>query len=134
MFKGKSEKIDPSSTDTLIGEGTVFKGNLISEASIRIEGQVIGDIECKGDITVGDKGSVESNMTARHVIVAGKVTGDIHAFGKVSLTAKGRISGNVTTAAITIEEGGILQGNCKMEQAQVQEAGSPKKPAQASAS
>jgi len=50
MFKNKKKKIDPNMTDTLIGEGTTFEGKISSQAGIRVEGQMIGNIECEGDI------------------------------------------------------------------------------------
>ena len=77
MFKNKSSKLNPNTTDTLIGEGTVFEGKLKSDAGIRIEGQITGNVESIGDVTVGEKGIVKSNISARNVIVAGTVHGNV---------------------------------------------------------
>lgn len=41
MFRSKP-RIDISSTDTLLGEGSRFEGRLQSKASLRIEGEIIG--------------------------------------------------------------------------------------------
>jgi cytoskeletal protein CcmA (bactofilin family) len=114
MFKSK-HRIDPSSTDTLVGEGSVFEGRIKSEAGIRVEGQVNGDIECSGDVTIGEKGLVQSNIAARNVTIAGQVTGNVVAKGKLLITTKGRLSGNINVQALMIEEGGQFQGNSRME-------------------
>jgi cytoskeletal protein CcmA (bactofilin family) len=114
MFKSK-HRIDPSSTDTLVGEGSVFEGRIKSDAGIRVEGQVNGDIECTGDVTIGEKGLVQSNIMARNVTIAGQVTGNVTAKGKLLITSKGRLSGNIHVQALTIEEGGQFQGNSRME-------------------
>lgn len=115
MFKNnKAAKVDPNTTDTLIGEGSIFEGKIKSAAGVRIEGQIIGDIECEGDVTVGDKGSVHSNIIARNVIIAGSVNGNIQARSKLSITSKGKLYGNMSAASISIEEGSIFEGTSRM--------------------
>jgi cytoskeletal protein CcmA (bactofilin family) len=115
MFKGKKQAINPNTTDTLIGEGTVFEGRIKSEASVRIEGQITGDIECTGDVTVGEKGVVRSNISARDVILAGTIHGNVITKGKLTITGTGSLHGNTSAASFIIDEGGVFQGNSKME-------------------
>ena len=115
MFKKKG-KINPNSTDTLVGEGTVFEGRIKSEASLRIEGHITGDIECLGDVTIGENGLAKSNINARHVTVAGVVTGNISTKGTLSITSSGQVFGNTTSHSLIIAEGGIFQGQSKMVQ------------------
>ncbi len=115
MFKNKKSKIDPNMTDTLIGEGTHFEGKIKSEAGIRVEGHLTGDIECTGDVTIGENGSARSNIRARHVILAGQVTGNITASGHLAIKATGKLLGNLSAQELSIESGGIFQGNSKME-------------------
>lgn len=115
MFKRKKTAIDPNLTDTLIGEGSEFKGNIKSEASIRIEGKINGDIECKGDVTVGDQGNATSSIAARNVVIAGVVRGNITTEEKLTITATGKLYGNTTCKTLSIEDGGLFMGNSKME-------------------
>jgi len=116
MFKSKAVpvKLDPDTTDTLVGEGSSFEGNIKSDASIRIEGKVTGDIECKGDVTIGEKGQVKSNISARNVIIAGTVTGDIQTMSKLSITSTGKLFGNIEVASLSIEEGSVFEGSSRM--------------------
>lgn len=116
MFKNKNVKLDPNSTDTLIGEGSTFEGKITSAAGVRIEGQVIGDIDCEGDVTIGEKGTVESNIiTARNIIIAGTVNGNVQARQKLSITSKGKLRGNISAASLSIEEGSVFEGTSRME-------------------
>jgi len=114
MFKNKKRKIDPDTTDTLIGEGTVFEGKIRSEAGIRVEGRIIGDIECTGDVTVGEKGVLYSNISARHVELAGTVHGNVTAQGQLTIRSSGRLYGNLTAQRLNIEAGAVFQGSSKM--------------------
>jgi len=115
MFKESKRVV---ATDTLIGQGTIMEGKLISEANLRIEGEHRGDIECKGDIIVGECGIVRSNIEARDITLAGKLFGDIVAKGRLIITGTGQLHGCVTAHALIIQEGGTLNGSCHMEQQQ----------------
>ena len=90
MFKNKkADRMDPNTTDTLIGEGSLFEGKIKSQASIRVEGQIVGDIECEGDVTIGENGVARSNIKARNVVLAGKVYGNLQAKGMLTIRASG---------------------------------------------
>lgn len=116
MFKtNRKSKIDPNSTDTLIGEGSVFEGKIKSEAGLRVEGRIVGDIDCTGDVTVGENGYAKSNIKARNVIIAGQVTGNISASGKLTIKATGQLYGNLSALELSIESGAIFQGLSKMD-------------------
>ncbi|MFC5471433.1 polymer-forming cytoskeletal protein [Cohnella suwonensis] len=115
MFKNKKAKIDPNMTDTLIGECTVFEGKIKSEAGIRVEGQIVGDIDCAGDITIGEKGIARSNVKARNVVIAGQVVGNVSSTGKLTIKATGQLHGNLSALELAIESGGVFQGTSKMD-------------------
>jgi cytoskeletal protein CcmA (bactofilin family) len=114
MLSGKKKMIDAKTTDTLIGEGTVCEGKMISEASLRIEGQMNGDIECAGDITIGENAVVQSNIQARDIILAGKVKGNVQTMGKLIIMSTGVLVGNIDVRSFVIEEGGVFQGTSLM--------------------
>src|SRR5690606_36796174 len=117
MLGKKKKRMNPNSTDTLIGEGSVFEGRIRSEASLRVEGQITGDIDCKGDVTVGEGGHARSNINARHVTIAGTVNGNITTKGVMTITATGKLYGNVTANSLIIAEGGVFEGQSRMHTA-----------------
>lgn len=119
LGSSKSKRIDTKTTDTLIGGSTICEGKIMSEASLRIEGQLHGDIECAGDITIGENAVVQSNIQARDVIIAGKVKGNIQTKGKLIVTSSGVLVGNIDVRSFIIQEGGIFQGSSAMQIAAV---------------
>jgi cytoskeletal protein CcmA (bactofilin family) len=123
LGSSKTKQIDTKTTDTLIGSSTICEGKIMSEASLRIEGQLHGDIECAGDITIGENAVVHSNIQARDVIVAGKVKGNIHTKGKLIVTSSGVLVGNIDVRSFIIQEGGIFQGSSAMNIAAVSDKG-----------
>ncbi|WP_084423111.1 bactofilin family protein [Cohnella thermotolerans] len=114
MF-AKKTKIDPGMTDTLIGEGSTFEGKIKSRASIRLEGEVTGDVDCEGDVIIGENGVAKSNVSARNIVLAGKVHGNVTAKGKLTIKSTGHLFGNLSASELTIESGGFFQGMSKME-------------------
>ncbi len=116
MFGKKKSKINPNTTDTLIGEGSTFEGRIRSEASLRIEGTIVGDIECVGDVTIGEHGHAKSNIIARNVTIAGMVHGNVSTKGLLTITATGQLFGNTLSHSLIIAEGGMFQGQSKMQQ------------------
>ena len=111
MFKEKSRY---SSADTLIGQGTVTEGKLVCESDLRIEGEVRGDISCTGEIIIGECGVAHSTLSSRDLTVAGIVHGEVQVTGRLIITATGQIHGTVSAAALIIQEGGQLNGQCLM--------------------
>jgi len=114
MFKNKSDKINPETTDTLIGEGTTFEGKLKTEASIRIDGSIIGDIESSGMVTIGENGNARSNVKARSLHLAGKMTGDAEIEGTLTILSTGCFIGNLSAGSLVIEAGGTFKGTSTM--------------------
>lgn len=127
LRSGRSKPIDLKTTDTLIGASTICEGKIISEASIRIEGQLHGDLECAGDVTIGEQAVVNSSIIARDIIIAGKVKGNVQSRGKLTVTHTGSLAGNIDVRSFIIQEGGVFQGTSSMNQsANVEERPNPK--------
>jgi len=105
---------DVGRTDTLIGEGSAFTGKIQSKASIRVEGLLSGDIICEGDVTIGERGTARSDITARNIIVAGTVHGDVLARHTLTITSTGKLFGNASAKTLVIAEGAIFQGMSRM--------------------
>lgn len=115
MFRFKPSGWTHQKIDTLIGPGTIMDGKLISQSNLRIEGQFIGDIECAGDVTVGENSVLESNISARNVINAGTINGSIRTKEVLRITETGKVFGQISVNALCIVEGGMLHGTCRME-------------------
>ena len=132
-FRMNKKESRLGATDTYIGEGTVFEGKIVSAASLRIDGTVVGDIECAGDVTVGTAGLVKSNIAARNVYNAGTIEGSVDAKSKIAVSSKGRVLGNLSAASLHISEGAFFRGECAMERPVRTEEDRPPHQAQADA-
>lgn len=101
-------------TDTLIGQGTSFEGTIHTEANLRIEGQIKGNVSTLGEVVVGEYGIAHAQLEAQTLTIAGHVIGDVRVYGRLIITPSGSLEGNAQVQSIVIQEGGILNGLCQM--------------------
>lgn len=111
----RKNKLPAGTRYTLIGLGSFAQGKLECEANLRIEGHFQGEIECAGQVVIGETGEAKSNIHGAEIIVAGRVTGDITSEGRLTITGSGHVDGNVNVAKLIIVEGGLLNGSSHME-------------------
>jgi len=101
--------------NSLIGEGTIFKGEINTSGSLRVAGEVVGKIQAKGDVFVSENGKVQGNIFADRVVVAGEVEGNIKSRNGLEITKTGRVDGEVVCDKLLIEEGSVYQGRVKVQ-------------------
>jgi cytoskeletal protein CcmA (bactofilin family) len=106
---------EQSSEVTIVGAGARLEGNVVSAGSLRIDGQVKGQINAEGDVTLSPQSQVEADIRAQNVSVAGKFTGNLIVKGKAHLARGGRIDGNITSKTLVVEEGGVFHGQSVMD-------------------
>jgi cytoskeletal protein CcmA (bactofilin family) len=111
----------PAAPVTHLGAGSEISGRIRCAESLRIDGQVKGEIFCEGLLTVGEGASVQAAIDGDTVVIGGEVQGDITARRKITLERTARVTGDLCTPGIVIQEGAILEGRI-MIGGQVEEA------------
>ena len=118
---------------TIVGAGARLEGNVVSAGSLRIDGQVKGQINADGDVALSPQSQVEADIRAQNVSVAGRFKGNILVKGKALLARGGRVDGNITSKTLVVEEGGIFHWQSIMDSAASGQAGAQQKPTEAAA-
>jgi cytoskeletal protein CcmA (bactofilin family) len=118
---------------TVVGQGAKLEGTIVSAGSLRIDGQVKGQINADGDVMLSPQSQVEADINAENVIVAGRFKGNITVKGKAELARGGRVDGDVTSKTLVVQEGGIFCGQSNMDGGAPQASAQPAaaQPAQA---
>lgn len=98
---------------TLISEGCKISGLITGSGEFLINGEIDGDCDLAGTVTLAKNGLWKGSIKADNVIIAGHVEGDITADGNIEITATARISGTVTAGAIAVAEGAVVEGVMK---------------------
>jgi cytoskeletal protein CcmA (bactofilin family) len=101
---------------TIIGKGAKLEGTVVSAGSLRIDGQIKGQVNADGDVMLAPQSQVEADIRAQNVSVAGRFKGSIVVKGRAELARGGRVDGNITAKTLVVEEGAIFQGQSIMDQ------------------
>ena len=97
-----------------LGKGSRVEGKLTFEGSVRIDGQVEGEITAQETVLIGESAELTAQIQANAVVVQGRVTGDITARKRVELRAPATLVGNISTPSLVINDGVVFEGHCVM--------------------
>ncbi|MDH4256419.1 MAG: polymer-forming cytoskeletal protein, partial [Gammaproteobacteria bacterium] len=115
MSESKMRRVRDRSSGpaTLISEGCKITGTISGAGDFMINGEIDGDCDLQGSVTLAPNGLWKGSIRASNVIVAGTVEGDIEAAGSVEISNSARINGTVTGESIAVAEGAVVQGQMK---------------------
>jgi len=99
---------------TIISNGVKVEGKISSDGSIRIEGNILGDIDSNGNVTIGELGEVFGKVNGFSITIGGKVQGTINAKEKLILESKADLKGDVYTKILVVEAGARFDGKSNM--------------------
>jgi len=115
--KNKSDMQPEKSTSngtTLIGAGTIIKGDITSNSDLRIDGTITGNIHSSAKVVVGANGIVEGDISGNQADIIGKVNGNIKAKDLVQLRGDSVVNGNLYAGKLQVEPSATFNGQCHM--------------------
>jgi len=114
-----TEVAAPGHTLSVIGPSLVFKGKLVAEEDLLIQGRVEGSISHNAaNLTIGTHGEVKADVVAQKVIIQGAVQGDVRASDTIVVEASARVQGNLFAPRIGLKEGAKFKGVIDMDAAE----------------
>lgn len=119
MFtKGSGSTPPPPTSEEIsayLGKETFFEGKMTFEGVFRLDGKFEGEILESGTLIVGETATVKGKIVLNTIIINGLVEGDVIAKARVEIHSTGKVLGTLSAPTLTINEGGIFEGNCKMK-------------------
>ena len=97
-----------------VGEGVEFKGIINYQGTVRIDGQLEGEIHTEGVLIVGQGAVIDAKVEAGTIICQGRIVGDIVAHEKIQLMSPAVLNGSVKSPSLSMEEGVLFNGTCEM--------------------
>ena len=111
---GKSN-LDSLPITTVVGNDMIFKGDILGEGIIRIDGKVEGNISSKQGIILGEKAAVNGTLESDQIIIFGNITGTIRS-KELILKSTGSVKGDILSDFLQVEKGSRYNGNLKIGQ------------------
>jgi cytoskeletal protein CcmA (bactofilin family) len=110
---GSGDRTEAADMVGFIGEGTVFKGELVLKGGARIDGKVAGRITAPSLLIVGPNGEIDAEeLRAARLTVCGTVRGNLIVEERLEIQAGGRVSGKVVMEkeGLVVAPGGVFEG------------------------
>jgi cytoskeletal protein CcmA (bactofilin family) len=98
-----------------IVEGTTIKGDIISQADFRLDGELTGNFQTKGKIVIGPAGSVTGDIICKNADIEGKFKGKIQVLEVLNVKNKASIHGEVICGKLSVEPGADFSASCAMK-------------------
>ena len=112
---GKKEvtAVNPKAMNQL-GQGTIIEGEINSDADIRIDGRVRGNVTSKGKIVLGATGIIDGDIRSENAYLEGRVTGRVEVADLLILSKNSFVNGDIVIKKLVVEEGAKFNGKCTM--------------------
>ncbi len=103
-----------SHSSNIIGKETSLEGDLNTSGNLRVEGRVVGSIQTKAKVVLGDTSAVKGDIIAQTAEIGGAVHGTIKVSGLLTLKGTAVVNGDIITGKLVFEEGAKFNGTCNM--------------------
>jgi cytoskeletal protein CcmA (bactofilin family) len=100
--------------NVFLGKDSVFEGKMTFEGVFRVDGKVEGQIFHSGTLIMSETAVIKGKVEVDALILNGIVEGEVNAKERVEIHSRGKLYGTIFTPVLIIQDGGILEGNCKM--------------------
>ena len=111
----KTPKPDFSKEQNKISQGTSLTGDINSEGSLRIEGELDGNLNIKGKVVIGETGKINGEVVCENADIEGNFTGTLKVNACLTLKSTSHISGDVITDQLVVESGAVFNATCQMK-------------------
>jgi cytoskeletal protein CcmA (bactofilin family) len=110
----KSTSAAVDSTSAFLGRGSKVSGKVAFDGSVKVSGEVQGEITVTGVLLIAETATVAAQIRASTIVVAGKVRGDITGSQRIELRPSAMVTGNLSAPKMVIQEGALFEGYCSM--------------------
>lgn len=90
-----------------------FQGTLSVQGSLRVDGKLEGSVDNARQVIVGEGGKIIGDVTGQTVVCGGDIEGNVCA-EMVEVLAKASVKGDIRAKKMIVEEGGRIEGLCKI--------------------
>jgi cytoskeletal protein CcmA (bactofilin family) len=116
MFESKPKNYtDLLGKTNRIVEGTIIKGDIISKADFRLDGELIGNFQSQEKIVIGPTGIVIGDIECNNADIEGKFIGKIKVLELLNVKDTAIIQGEVTVGKLSVEPGADFSASCVMK-------------------
>ena len=96
----------------IIAKGTTIEGKITTTENLRIDGKIIGEVQCEKRLVMDAAGIVEGNVHAGESTIEGRIVGTVSVTNTLHLLETSFIKGDIKAKKLHVEEGAKYDGKC----------------------
>ena len=104
----------PARPGGILSRGVSIVGSVKFHDQLLIDGEVKGDINSTGTLTIGEHASIKGEVKSKSVTVRGTVEGNIFATERCELQAGCTLRGNIEAPRLVVDENATFLGSAKV--------------------
>jgi cytoskeletal protein CcmA (bactofilin family) len=116
MFGGNKESkenAELANKKNQIEKGTKIIGDIESHGNIRLDGDMIGNVNSQSKVVLGQTCNMEGKLVAQNAEVSGEIKGEIVVSDLLILKGTAIVNADVVYGKLMIEDGAVLNGALK---------------------
>lgn len=98
---------------SIVSAECYFQGTLSVQGSLRVDGKLEGSVDNARQVIVGEDGKITGDVTGHTVVCGGEIEGNVCA-EMLEVLGKASIKGDIRAQKMIVEEGGRIEGVCKI--------------------
>ena len=99
---------------TIIAEDIEIEGTITCGSDIQFDGKLTGDLDCSGNVIIGNKSVIKGNISVKSITIMGKIDGNIEASDRIEMKSTTRLNGDIKAKRLTVEDGVTFIGKSEV--------------------
>jgi cytoskeletal protein CcmA (bactofilin family) len=109
--QAKESNTMSSTAGAVLSEDVEFKGTMVFNTALDLNGKFEGEIIAEGPLTIGENAVIKGNIVAKStVLLKGKMQGNIEAADRVEVSGTAQLFGDVKASKFSLKEGAVFVG------------------------
>jgi cytoskeletal protein CcmA (bactofilin family) len=100
--------------NTLLGPDSSFRGDLVVDGFVRVDGDLRGSVRTTGKIIVSELARCNASIIARSAVVGGVIRGDVCVLERLTILDGGVIVGNVFAPKLDADGEVLIHGDIEV--------------------
>ncbi|HEX2171595.1 MAG TPA: polymer-forming cytoskeletal protein [Dehalococcoidia bacterium] len=113
QMPSRSGATAPENCASVVSAGSTWEGSLKLDGSVRIDGQLTGNVDARDTVHISEEAQVDASIKAGFVVIAGTFSGQVQC-DRLELLPTSQIRGDLSTRSLMIQEGAFIDGQIHM--------------------
>jgi len=100
---------------SVIDHGCEAQGRLNFVGTVAMNGKFSGELFSAETLLLGAEGEVEAEVQVAVGVISGQIKGNITGRERIELSRTARVFGNIVAPVLVLEEGAVIDGQCKTD-------------------